>query len=311
MGGALDLFSTNKDNLPDFPVSKKIFPKNNQFVFFKVCKKSFHQVAEVQSFDYPRLTINGWFHGFADNIDFKEDQLKFMSSTPFYEQPSSSDVELEQFISDEYLKPKIKHSIQQQIEENSETALAEFLAPSFYDAILEDLESGNFKWTQKSPANQHHYEFLDPETLGDSPILEFITMCKSAAFFELLKDYTELELVQVNCELQRFSGGNYTLIGDPSSFEDCSLDLVMHFGENERAGIITYLNPEAENEDNESEPADEIQDEESVLLTIYPQKNVLNLVYRSEGTTKFTKYCYKSSPSSKEFTYVLNCSYKE
>lgn len=285
MGGALDLFSTNKDNLPDFPVSRKIFPKNNQFVFFKVCKKSFHQVAEVLSFDYPRITINGWFHGFEDNIDFNEGQHTFLNSALMYQQPNSLVVELEQFISDEYLKPKIKHSIQQQIEENSETALAEFLAPSFYDAILEELESSNLKWTQKSPANQHHYEFLNLENLSDSPVLEFITMCKSATFFELLKDYTELELVQVNCELQRFSGGNYTLIGDPSSFNDCSLDLVMHFGENERAGIITYLNPEAEIEDDESDT----QDEESILLTIYPQKNVLNLVYRNEGYNKIYK----------------------
>ena len=312
MGGALDLFSTNNVNLPEFPVSKKIYPKNNQFVFFKVSKKSFHQVDEVLNFDYPRLTINGWFHGFTDNKDFDEDHIKFLIEPLVYTPQLKMSIELNEFINDEYLKADIKNSIQQSIEENSETALEEYFAPDFYDAILDCLTGDKLKWNLKSPANQHRYEVLDQKCVKKvSPLQELINLSKSKAFFELLKEYTELDLVQVNCEVKRFSGGDYTLIGDASSFQECSLDLVMHFGENMKSGIITYLTPEQENENDleEEKVADEEADD-PVLLTIYPKKNVLNLVYRNEGTAKFTKYCYKAAPF-KEYTYLLTCSYKE
>lgn len=42
-GGALQLFTTDIDDQPLEPV-KHIFPSNNQFVFFPVTNKSYHQV---------------------------------------------------------------------------------------------------------------------------------------------------------------------------------------------------------------------------------------------------------------------------
>ena len=47
-GGALDLFSTNSEGLPN-AVVKSLLPTNNSFAFFPVGEKSFHQVAEVTS----------------------------------------------------------------------------------------------------------------------------------------------------------------------------------------------------------------------------------------------------------------------
>lgn len=52
-------------------------------------------------------------------------------------------------------------------------------------------------------------------------------------------------------------------------------------------------------------------DDESVLLTITPVDNALNIVYRCEGTTKFTKYVSRNTSLDKGPVFVISCSYKE
>jgi len=58
-GGALCLFSS-KDDKP-VEIVKKINPKVNRLVFFKVGKTSFHEVEEVET-EKPRVAIGGWYH---------------------------------------------------------------------------------------------------------------------------------------------------------------------------------------------------------------------------------------------------------
>jgi prolyl 3-hydroxylase /prolyl 3,4-dihydroxylase len=58
-GGALSLYSS-KNNKPITAV-KKIAPKKNSFVFFTVCKESFHSIDEV-TVDKQRIALSGWFH---------------------------------------------------------------------------------------------------------------------------------------------------------------------------------------------------------------------------------------------------------
>lgn len=43
LGGALELFNKDKDGHP-VEVVKRIFPSNNQFIFFPVTSDSYHQV---------------------------------------------------------------------------------------------------------------------------------------------------------------------------------------------------------------------------------------------------------------------------
>ena len=319
MGGALELFETDHHGQPNFPVAKKIYPSNNQFVFFKVEKKSYHQVSEVLSKEYPRLTINGWFHGFQDNIDFDADAVKLkIPVLPVFASPTDSSVNFNSLINKTYLKDSIKSSIQQQIEENSEAALGEFLIKDFHEKLAKELEDKNLKWITKGPSNIQNYESLDTSSLRkNSSINTLLGMMSSKEMFKLLHEYTELDLYGAGAkkpkcfvEIQRWKGGCYTLIGDPSTYNNDTLDLILYFGRNENIGVITYLTPEGNNADDSSTVTSENEDE-PVLLTIYPQNNFLNIVYRSSGTAKFTKYCPKSSVMQTEFNYILICSYRE
>jgi phosphatidylinositol glycan class S len=328
MGGALELFGCDKDEQSIFPVVKKIYPSNNQLAFFKVEKKSHHQVGEVLTKDYPRLTINGWFHGFKDNSAYDMEAVKIKNpNVPIFRSPNEGKFNFEKTIRKFYLKDSTKHEIQKQIEEDSEAGLSEFFTEDFLAKIERDIKGANLKWKQKGPANQQNYEVLDTDALPiASEIKKFINLVTSKDFFKLLHEYTELDLYGDNAshpkctiELQRWKGGCYTLIGDPSTYNNDTLDLILHIGNNENVGVTTYLVPEGqkiddndeeiENEENANE--EEEEDENSVLLTIYPQNNFLNLVYRSKGTAKFTKYCYKSTRMSSDYNYILCCSYKE
>lgn len=323
MGGALELFSTDDDGQPAFPAVKKVFPSNNKFVFFRVEKKSFHQVGEVLTKEYPRITINGWFHGFEDNQDFDSDAIKLKKpNVPIFRTPvESSDLELSRFIRKFYLKKSIKKSIQQTIEENSETSLSEFLMQDFFKSVENELISfGNekFKWIMKGPSNQQSYEILDLASVGKrSAIKQLVNLFMSTEIMKLLYEYTELDLYgsnakkpNVSLELQRWKGGCYTLLGDPSTYDGDSLDLFLYFGTNENVGVVSYLTPEGDGDDHENDKSSDVEDD-STHLTIYPQNNYLNIVYRSQGTTKFTKYVSKLTCMNTEFNYILSCSYKE
>lgn len=323
MGGALDLFGTDKDGQPKFPAIKKVLPANNQFVFFKVEKKSYHQVAEVLTKEYPRLTINGWFHGFSDNVDFDADAVKVKKPNVVTFKPPVEDGDalkhLRTFVNKTYLKDSIKASIQKQIEENSEAALGEFLKTDLHVDIAKELQSKTFKWTTKGPSNQQHYDCLNIDSVPKHSSLKLLLdLLASKVMFQLLFEYTELDLhgskakkPKCSIEVQRWKGGSYTLIGDPSTYSDDTLDLILYFGGNDSAGVITYLTPEEDSTADAASIATSENEDEPVLLTIFPQNNFLNIVYRSQGTAKFTKYCSKSAVMDSEFNYILFCSYKE
>lgn len=319
MGGALELFKMDREGQPKFPVAMKIHPSNNQFVFFKVEKKSYHQVGEVLTKEFPRLTINGWFHGFEDNVDFDADAFRVKSpNVPLFKTPTDVVNELSSFISKNYLKDSIKSSIQKQIEENSEAALGEFLVKDFHEKVAKELQDETAKWLKKGPSHQQNFEILHINELRQKSCTKrLIEMLSSKLMFKLLHEYTELDLYgakakkpKCSIELQRWSGGCYTLIGDPSTYNNDTLDLILYFGSNDNIGVITYLTPDENTAESSSVTSSE-DEVEPVLLTMYPQNNFLNIVYRSTGTAKFTKYCPKSTIMETEFNYILCCSYKE
>lgn len=317
MGGALELFATDRDGQPAYPVKKKIYPSNNQFVFFKVEKKSYHQVGEVLTKEFPRLTINGWFHGFEDNKDFDADAVRVKQpNVPIFKEPTNAELKLNAYINKMYLKETIKKSIQKQIEENSEAALGDFLFEAMYAKVVKELEDKSLKWITKGPSNQQNYEYLNTEGLQNtSNIKKLVDLMTSKVMFKLLHEYTELDLHGANAkkpkcfvELQRWRGGCYTLIGDPSTYNSDTLDLILYFGSNDNVGVITYLTPEEAHDENDASSESEA---DPVLLTIYPQNNFLNIVYRSQGTARFLKYSSKSTFMHTDFNYILLCSYKE
>lgn len=312
MGGELEMFETVDDNKPVFPVIRKINPANNQFVFFPVCDKSFHQVAEVLNFDYPRITINGWFHGpRKDNTQTSPTKNNDLVVQKFIV-PNKSSVDVEQYINSFYLNNSFKETIQQKIEDDSEASLEEFLVEEYYNNISEELKNPqiNRNWVSKQRAEIYNYEYLDFNSISDKSMLHmFLKFFTSENMFKLLFEYTELDLhgdkaekPKCTFEMQRWKGGSYTVIIDDMAKEQSTLDLVLYFNAYDKVGVITYLTLE-DNQNKEDDP---------ILLTIYPKKNTLNMVYRSEGTTKFTKYVSKSiNMNNNEYSYIFVCSYKE
>ncbi|XP_060647546.1 prolyl 3-hydroxylase sudestada1-like isoform X1 [Drosophila nasuta] len=332
-GGCLEIFSSDEQCFPQFPVQRKIAPKNNQFAFFKVGARSFHQVGEVTTFDYPRLTINGWFHG-ATNEAFVADSSRAFPRLSYLQPDINNRPKLGLLLNDVYLKAATCRSIQKRIEENSEICLYEFFKREKFElARAQLLNDETLSWRRQGPANAHNYEVLDLST-AKGTVEELLQLFRSNAMFHLLRDFTDLDLYGVDAitptcsvELQRWSHGNYTVLGDGLVSEDNTLDLVYYLNAAEGAAVITYLSPEVEqrsaaveNGQNVSGDAEQTLDEEeeeeechddSVLLTITPVDNALNIVYRCEGTTKFTKYVSRNTPLDKGPVFVISCSYKE
>ncbi|XP_034486572.1 prolyl 3-hydroxylase sudestada1-like isoform X1 [Drosophila innubila] len=328
-GGCLEIFSSDDQCFPQFPVQRKIAPKNNQFAFFKVGSRSFHQVGEVTTFDYPRLTINGWFHG-ATNEAFVADSSRAFPRLSYLQPDINNKPKLGLLLNDVYLKAATCRSIQKRIEENSEICLYEFFKREKFElARAQLLSDESLTWRRQGPANAHNYEVLDLST-AKGTVEELLQLFRSNAMFHLLRDFTDLDLYGVDAitptcsvELQRWSHGNYTVLGDGLVSEDNTLDLVYYLNAAEGAAVITYLSPEVEQRapirngqvaDGEQTMDEDDEDEchdDSVLLTITPVDNALNIVYRCEGTTKFTKYVSRNTPLDKGPVFVISCSYKE
>ncbi|XP_034659992.1 prolyl 3-hydroxylase sudestada1-like isoform X1 [Drosophila subobscura] len=320
-GGSLEIFSSDSQCFPQFPVHRKIAPKDNQFAFFKVGSRSFHQVGEVTTFDYPRLTINGWFHG-ETNEAFVPDSMRAFPRLSYLQPDSSSKQQpLALLLNNVYLKTATRRSIQKRIEENSEICLYEFFKREKFELARAQLlnDSDSLVWRRQGPANAHNYEVMDLSTARGT-IQELLQLFRSNAMFDLLRDFTDLDLsgadaVTPKCsvELQRWSHGNYTVLGDGLVSEENTLDLVYYLNAAEGAAVITYLSPDGElpNEKQKQTSGSDEEDDDSVLLTISPVDNALNIVYRCEGTTKFTKYVSRNTPLEKGPVFVISCSYKE
>lgn len=274
MGGALELFECEaKTGRPKYPIVKKIPPRNNQFTFFRVCQKSFHQVGEVTNLVYPRLTINGWFHGHAKSRPSSHHHQKdsgcstsagttdeianstlppLMNNYLTYSAPVMDDLDLSEWINLTYLKTSTKKCIQNHIEEKSEASLEQFLIGAFHDVLVSEFRTNNdLEWILEGPANQRKYETLRLAPHSTGPPKDLHTLFSSKSMFSLLAQYTDLDFVGPNaqspkCSVQicRFTQGCYTLLGDSSTFTENALDIVLFFNAKDQVGTITYLSPE-------------------------------------------------------------------
>lgn len=323
MGGALELFSCNADAAPIFPVVEKIFPKNNQFVFFDVSSKSFHQVGEVTTSVFPRLTINGWFHGPRNELPSTnkfDDKISPPNNTNFnlkIQYPHRENIDLTNWIEAEYLRSSTKKKIQKQIEENSQGSFGEFLVPLMYEQLENTLKSDNesMKWILQGPANKKNFETLCIDS-SQGCIKDLIHLFTSNTMFKLLHEYTELDLfgpksVQPSCtiDIVRITQGSYSILSDALNYTEDALDVIIFFNVKENIGNIAYVNPDEEINDDDDNDNNAAAD--AALLSVLPLTNSLNLVYRTFGTTKFFKYCSKNFISKNEFTYILIASFKE
>lgn len=260
MGGALELFNC-EDGRPKYPIERKFLPRNNQFVFFKVCSKSFHQVGEVTNVVYPRLTINGWFHGppsindsdasnhaEADSLVEMRDSGADASS---YIAPVVDEFELSEWINGIYLEQRAIVDIHQHIEDNSEASLEKFLIQDFYDLLVTEFcDNKDLEWVLEGPANQRKYETLRFTSQSTGPPKDLHSLFTSKSMFTLLHQYTELDfdgpkMKSPTCSVQicRFTQGCYTLLGDSSTFAESALDVILFFNTKKQVGTVTYLCP--------------------------------------------------------------------
>ncbi|XP_055523533.1 prolyl 3-hydroxylase sudestada1-like isoform X3 [Wyeomyia smithii] len=325
-GGALELFTADENVLPIFPVTDSIYPQNNQLAFFKVCDRSFHQVGEVTTFEYPRLTINGWFHG---PVEEHSPPPSSIIIDMHYFGPQPEEMPLMEWINNVYFIDEVKHNIQKKVEMFSEVSLEEFLIPEIFSVMGETLRTNaDLQWSIKGPAHLRKYEILDFGSVKCGPLADLHKLFSSRDMFQLLYDYTELDLAgpkvktpKCAIELQRWQKGCYTVLGDSSSYSDCTLDVLFYLNAQDNVGVVTYLVPEGEQQPSSN--SEEQDDDDPVLLTVYPKDNVLNVVYRAEGTTKFTKYVSRNTFLEQQqqdeqpenchnpYTYILACSYRE
>lgn len=260
MGGALELFNVDSIGLPTFPVIKSINPNNNQFVFFKVSDISFHQVGEILTFEYPRLTINGWFHGPKKQNDSMETskykyQLKLFDDIWLREKNLYTDLTL--WINNSYLKSDFKTCLQKHMEMKSEVSLGNFMKKRFYNEIETELKTiDDSNWILKGPANYRNYEILNLDRLKYPAIIDLLKLFNSEQMFKLLYEYTDLDLAgrrkkspTYSIEIQRWKPGCYIVLGDPSLYKENTLDIVVHFNVKNVVGNIgrityVYLNSE-------------------------------------------------------------------
>lgn len=257
MGGALELFETDWHGQPKYPIVEKFSPRNNQFVFFKVCDKSFHQVGEVTNPVYPRLTINGWFHGPTTKVDLSDSielirsdnsSMGSMDVSQAYHIATQDDLDLNDWINSYYLKKRVKQNIQKHIENKSEASLETFLIAEFFDTLSTEFKSPDLHWVLEGPANQRKYERLRFARNATGPLKDLYSLFTSDSIFELLQDYTELDLSGLNamnptCNVQlcRFTQGCYTLLGDSTTFADSALDVILFFNARDGVGKITFV----------------------------------------------------------------------
>lgn len=317
MGGALELFTCNEHIQPIHPPVQKIFPKNNQFVFFKVSEKSFHQVGEVTNYDYPRITINGWFHGPSKENSSYVCRTKSPEYIMEYLPPTINDSIGLSWINEIYLKDNCKKNIQKIIEDKSEISLESFLHIDYYQKILQHLnEIDETHWIHQGPAHYRNYDKISIDNV-EGPVKDFSNILLSNKWFRLMFEYTELDLSGNNArspsasvEFYRITHGCYSLLNDRSGlFTDDSLDVIMYFNSNPNFGFITYINPDEDG--NDMSESDDEDEKNSVLLTVHPNDNALNIIYRSGHTGRFIKYVSKNRFAENKYVYIMVSSYKE
>ncbi|CAG9763902.1 unnamed protein product [Ceutorhynchus assimilis] len=290
-GGALQLIGTDSRGHPNQSV-KNLWPRANQFVFFPVTNRSYHRVSEIVGLNKYRLSINGWFHTKSPEkfeAPLYKPQGLFADT---YSSPKTIDIDLKSWINIDYLSPKSIQLIQNHVEENSEISLKNFLKLEPFQAIIAQL--GNIDWAKRGPINRLNYDVAASKL--PHPIERLLDLFQSNQMFALLHQYTQLDLVKVKTELQRWTPDNYELLND-YDWSKNELDLTVYFGCQNPRNVIGarthYVTIE-----------DEVQ---NALITIEPVENVLNLVYRDSA--RFTKYF--SAQSECKCFYKLICCYSE
>lgn len=264
-GGALRVYPTLREGVPESDYSGAVPPQFNQLSFFKIVPgHSFHDVEEVYV-DQPRLSIQGWYHqpqkgeegysetqaaGFNPEVSTMAQQSLahyecdgYMPPRTFVPvQPSPRLDALNGFVSNEVLTNL--SNLLQDFEDNGILRIQNFLDPAFYanlKAEILDLEllkcpvtskdvqtQSNGSWGVAAPPHLRKYMHLIPESANQSSYLyQLQQLFESHAFARLLERLTSWVPTSRSVELRRFRPGvDYTL-ASVSGFKTEILEAVL------------------------------------------------------------------------------------
>jgi hypothetical protein len=161
---------------------------------------------------------------------------------------------LAKWLNPTYLNPSNQKNIQTVFLNESFIELQDFLNPEMYKTASQELFDHSVQsWTQRGPPNKQWFlsigrtasqleffdliliqllfmVFLDSGKEVGSALPELARLFKSTAFFNLLKEITQLELVKVAPQIRCFQNNHYTLLHDedPETSED-GLDCMLVF----------------------------------------------------------------------------------
>lgn len=187
-GGSLDLFATNELCQP-VKVEKSIFPSWNQFAFFEVSPKSFHQVAEVLSKEKTRLSVSGWFHG--PNIP--RPPAHPLNKVPLLPSLILETDLLYDWVNTSYLDLEVQSEIREKFELESEIQLQDFLKLEKYEELNQAFQNSQLEWIHSGPANRRNNYLANEETFPDV-IRQCLRLLRSEIMFLLLSNLTGLKL---------------------------------------------------------------------------------------------------------------------
>ncbi|OIR56659.1 MAG: 2-oxoglutarate and iron-dependent oxygenase domain-containing protein 1 [Amphiamblys sp. WSBS2006] len=211
-GGTLDLYSTDEELNPEKIVAR-IVPKHNQFAFFTISPKSFHQVSEVvmKNTVMPRISIIGWYHRGPTKAP-EENQLSNFLSPVYgeYEAVLAKNIDIEPALLGGFL---------------SETAVAG----------LKEFLSLRAKWTPaKIPPNQGSFSTVSLEE--HSPLFSLLEFLSSDGFRRKVSVLSGVEIEDpVSRIARRYSRGDYELYNEKTEDID-GLSLIIRIVESRDTG---------------------------------------------------------------------------
>ncbi|KAJ6216235.1 hypothetical protein RDWZM_007392 [Blomia tropicalis] len=268
-GGQLELFRCKSDDHQPLEVVERLTPEWNMFCFFIVQPYTYHQVSEVKTSRFARLSINGWFHSsdvtiIPRNYSFRYNHIRSWINPCYFVDNNIED-------------------IQRYFVDKSEIQLVDFLRTEKYRELSEALrkidEIG--LWKKNYCPVLSRYEYIPRESLLDTVqtssskmpmnettkiVQEALDIFTSEPFFLLLsnltgvplhprmkildneseqdetkKDENNSKLGKCRAEIRKWQFGDYSLASDiaPEYSELSALDFQL------------YLNVKKLNETNE------------------------------------------------------------
>ncbi|CAH1396987.1 unnamed protein product [Nezara viridula] len=307
-GGSFDMFDHDESYQPT-EIKHSLLPEVGSLVCFEVGNLTYHQVSEITSESFNRLSINGWFHSSR-----QPSVVNYVEPLPRLRKQISLEglVLLDKYINLLYCTPSTLIEMREQFEEESFILLKRMFVEQFFNLCCQEIKKKTISWKRKGPANRRNYEVANLKYLPNS-LRTLIRFLMSSLFTAYLRNLTGLSLKpctggnsgsEFSLELIRWTPGCYTMATDNDAFfKKSGLDFYLYFGtkaaltnpEN-TSGYVTYL------------ATDDDDSFDKELITIVPKDNALSLVYRAENTVRFTKYINHSV--EKEY-YAVYATYYE